>query len=48
LLELGRYTCIANGVGAGGAAASPSKIFRQIWAKFRPIWANLGKNLGKI
>jgi len=45
----------SSGVGAGGAgnaAASPSKFFRQIWVKFRPIlrkiwvkfWLGLGKN----
>jgi len=35
-----------SGVGAGNArdaAASPSKFFRQVWAKFKPIWANVVK-----
>jgi len=32
---------------AGDAAASPSKFFRKIWAKFRPIWVKFGQ-LGKI
>jgi len=32
-----------SGVGAGDAAASPSKFFRQIWKKVRPIWTRFAQ-----
>jgi len=38
------YRQLPSGVGAGDAAASSSKFFKQIWAK---IWKILDK-LGKI
>jgi len=36
-LEQNSLVCCTSGVEAGAADASPSKFFRQIWAKFGQI-----------